>query len=87
MLEISAQPADPTDDGGHAPPDIALLDEIQGRLLWQPGPSGRHIALGISEMNLFMLLGQLGLSAELCGQLLLRSARSTILSSAADSTR
>ena len=35
---------------------------------WQPGPTGQHIELGISEMNLFMLLGQLGLSFELCGQ-------------------
>ena len=40
-------------------------------LKWQPAPSGRHIELGISEMNLFMLLGMLGLSAELSGQLLL----------------
>ncbi|HEX2171265.1 MAG TPA: 1-deoxy-D-xylulose-5-phosphate synthase N-terminal domain-containing protein, partial [Dehalococcoidia bacterium] len=35
---------------------------------WQPGPTGQHIELGISEMNLFMLLGQLGLSYELSGQ-------------------
>jgi pyruvate dehydrogenase E1 component len=40
-------------------------------LRWQPGPQGRHIELGISEMNLFMLLGQLGLSAEHNGELLL----------------
>ncbi|HET8631314.1 MAG TPA: hypothetical protein VFL91_28165, partial [Thermomicrobiales bacterium] len=37
-------------------------------LKWQPGPAGQHIELGISEMNLFMLLGQLGLSAEMNGQ-------------------
>src|SRR4029450_6615830 len=30
-----------------------------------PGPDGQHIELGISEMTLFLLLGQLGLSAEL----------------------
>ena len=35
---------------------------------WRHGPQGQHIELGISEMNLFMLLGMLGLSAELCGQ-------------------
>ena len=35
---------------------------------WRHGPSGQHIELGISEMNLFTLLGMLGLSAELCGQ-------------------
>jgi pyruvate dehydrogenase E1 component len=39
-------------------------------LHWQSNPRGRHIELGISEMNLFMLLGQLGLSHELNGQLL-----------------
>lgn len=46
-------------------------EEVQRLLRWQPGPSGQHIELGISEMNLFMLLGQLGLSYELCGQHLL----------------
>ncbi|MFW2334843.1 1-deoxy-D-xylulose-5-phosphate synthase N-terminal domain-containing protein, partial [Ilumatobacter sp.] len=33
-------------------------------LKWAPGPGGQHIELGISEMNLFMLLGQLGLGHE-----------------------
>ena len=33
-------------------------------LKWAPGPTGQHIELGISEMNLFMLLGQLGLAHE-----------------------
>ena len=33
-------------------------------LKWAPSPSGQHIELGISEMNLFMLLGQLGLALE-----------------------
>ncbi len=37
-------------------------------LRWKRGPAGRHIELGISEMNLFMLLGMMGLAAELCGQ-------------------
>jgi pyruvate dehydrogenase E1 component len=37
-------------------------------LKWAPGPTGRHIELGISEMNLFMLLGQLGLSHDHHGQ-------------------
>ncbi len=46
-------------------------EEVQRLLRWQPGPTGQHIELGISEMNLFMLLGQLGLSYELCGQQLL----------------
>ncbi len=33
-------------------------------LKWAPSPTGQHIELGISEMNLFMLLSQLGLSHE-----------------------
>ena len=37
-------------------------------LRWTEGPSGQHIELGISEMNLFLLLGQLGLSWDLSSQ-------------------
>jgi pyruvate dehydrogenase E1 component len=40
-------------------------------LKWAPSPSGQHIELGISEMNMFMLLGQLGLSHDHHGQHLL----------------
>ena len=40
-------------------------------LKWTEGPTGQHIELGISEMNLFLLLGQLGLSGDLSGQPLL----------------
>ncbi|MEM7274139.1 MAG: transketolase C-terminal domain-containing protein [Actinomycetota bacterium] len=50
------------------------LDDHGGadRLLkWAPSPSGQHIELGISEMNMFMLLGQLGLSHDHHGQHLL----------------
>ena len=44
----------------------------EGRLLrWRQGPTGHHIELGISEMNLFLMLGQLGLGHELHGELLL----------------
>jgi pyruvate dehydrogenase E1 component len=47
-------------------------DSAAPRLLrWQPGSTGQHIELGISEMNLFLLLGQLGLSHEVNGDLLL----------------
>jgi pyruvate dehydrogenase E1 component len=44
--------------------------EGEGQMLmrWRRGPSGQHIELGISEMNLFMLLGMFGLSAEITGQ-------------------
>ena len=38
---------------------------------WKASPRGRHIELGISEMNLFSLLAQLGLSHEMNGQMLL----------------
>ncbi len=40
-------------------------------LKWAEGPTGQHLELGISEMNLFMMLGALGRSAELNGQPLL----------------
>jgi pyruvate dehydrogenase E1 component len=40
-------------------------------LKWAEGPKGQHIELGISEMNLFLLLGQLGLAGDLHGQPLL----------------
>ncbi|MCL1595304.1 MAG: pyruvate dehydrogenase, partial [Actinomycetia bacterium] len=44
----------------------------QDRLLqWDPNPEGRHIELGISEMNLFLLLGQLGLAHEHHGEMLI----------------
>jgi pyruvate dehydrogenase E1 component len=49
----------------------APSDSPVGLLRWEPGPTGQHIELGISEMNLFTLLGQLGLSRELNGELLL----------------
>ncbi len=37
-------------------------------LKWHEGPTGQHIELGISEMNLFLLLGQLGLAWDHSGQ-------------------
>jgi pyruvate dehydrogenase E1 component len=37
-------------------------------LRWQPSPEGRHIELGISEMNLFMALSQFGVAGDLTGQ-------------------
>ena len=43
-----------------------------GRLLrWQQSPDGQHIELGISEMNLFLMLHALGLGHELHGEHLL----------------
>ncbi len=37
-------------------------------LRWEEGPDGQHLELGISEMNLFALLGQLGLAWDLSQQ-------------------
>ena len=42
----------------------------QGVLTWKETSTGQHIELGISEINLFMALGQLGLSQEINGNLL-----------------
>ena len=42
--------------------------EVYRLLRWKRGPTGQHIELGISEMNLFMLLGMLGLAHELLGE-------------------
>ncbi|MER7441135.1 transketolase-like TK C-terminal-containing protein [Micromonospora avicenniae] len=50
----------------------AQRDWTEDRMLrWTESPAGQHIELGISEMNLFLLLGQLGLSWDLSGQPLL----------------
>lgn len=40
-------------------------------LRWLESPKGQHLELGISEMNLFLLLGQLGLAETISGQRLL----------------
>jgi pyruvate dehydrogenase E1 component len=39
-------------------------------LNWKHNAQGQHIEMGIAEMNLFSLLGQMGLSHEINGQLL-----------------
>ena len=45
-------------------------EEIVRSLKWQELRQGQHVELGISENNLFMMLGQLGLSYETNGELL-----------------
>jgi len=45
-------------------PDYLGEDRL---LRWRQGPTGRHIELGISEMNLFLALHALGLGHELHG--------------------
>ncbi len=51
-------------------PQLEYETEGQRLLKWGHGPQGQHIELGISEMNLFLMLGMFGLSAELNGQML-----------------
>lgn len=52
----------------------ASVPEYEGEaariLKWQRSQQGKHIELGISEMNLFMMLGMAGLSKELLGSTL-----------------
>jgi len=45
-------------------------DSNEGILRWSLSPRGQHMELGISENNLFMALGQFGLSHELFGETL-----------------
>lgn len=54
--------------GVYAPTERADHGGADRLLKWSPSPSGRHIELGISEMNMFMLLGQLGLSHDHHGE-------------------
>ena len=44
-------------------------DGVARTLRWDESPQGQHIELGISENNLFMLLGQLGLAYEMSGEM------------------
>lgn len=53
-------------------PREELPEPIKAPVLkWTESPQGQHIELGISENNLFMALGQFGLSSEMFGELLL----------------
>ncbi len=52
-------------------PDVRRSWSEDTVLKWAEGPDGHHIELGISEMNLFLLLGQLGLAWDLSDQPLL----------------
>jgi pyruvate dehydrogenase E1 component len=51
--------------------DIFKEEKVVSAQLWQMGHSGQHIELGIAEHNLFLMLGALGLSADLFGARLL----------------
>jgi len=47
---------------------VQVESEDHLSLAWKEKPSGQHIELGISEMNLFMALGMFGLAQEHCDQ-------------------
>jgi pyruvate dehydrogenase E1 component len=51
-------------------PEELPRDQATGILQWTESTRGQHIELGISENNLFLMLGQLGLAQELFGQTL-----------------
>ena len=53
-----------------AEPEPLPEDDVIRALNWSESPQGQHIELGISENNLFMMLGQLGQSFEADGELL-----------------
>ena len=46
-------------------------EQVPSAQKWVMSPEGQHIELGIAEMNLFLLLGALGLSHQLFGERLL----------------
>ena len=50
--------------------DMLPAEGIERSLKWEESPQGRHMELGISENNLFMMLGQLGLTHEMLGEVL-----------------
>lgn len=54
--------------GVFAPEELRDWTEDDVPLAWRQHPEGQHIELGISEMNLFALLGQLGASWDLSDQ-------------------
>ncbi len=57
--------------GVFAPQELDPHGGDERLLRWAPDPSGQHVELGISEMNLFLMLGAMGLSHEHHGELLL----------------
>jgi pyruvate dehydrogenase E1 component len=55
--------------GVWGPEDEPVYDAMDDSpLRWRVGRSGQHIEMGIAEMNLVLLLGQLGLSADTHGE-------------------
>lgn len=81
LVTVSPDVASSTNLGGwinkHAvwqrdPAEESLPPESgEAALKWRTSPEGQHVELGISENNLFMALGQFGLTHELFGELTL----------------
>ncbi len=57
--------------GRDAQSDLFREQKIPSAQRWETSPKGQHIELGIAEMNLFLLLGAMGLSHSLFGTRLL----------------
>jgi pyruvate dehydrogenase E1 component len=57
--------------GSYHPAGQRDWNDTDAALRWRQTARGQHVELGISEMNLFLLLGQLGLSWDLSAQPLL----------------
>ena len=58
--------------GVYAPEEIRNYEaEANHPSNWSQGPQGQHIELGISEMNLFMMLGMFGMTEDLIGEQLI----------------
>ena len=57
--------------GRDAEKDLFRDQRIASAQKWEFGPRGQHMELGIAEMNLFLLLGAMGLSHSLFGERLL----------------
>ena len=51
--------------------DLFRAERIPSTYAWEFAPSGQHVELGIAELNLFLMLGALGLSHSLFGKRLL----------------
>ena len=51
--------------------DLFRSEKIPSTFNWDVSPRGQHIELGIAEMNLFILMSALGLSAQINGERLL----------------
>jgi pyruvate dehydrogenase E1 component len=50
-------------------PEARAEPDVDNQLLrWSESPSGQHFELDLSEMNLFLLLGQLGVAGETFGE-------------------